>query len=510
MELNPEQSNNAANNSHFSQEVVKGGIWVFMARVFNQGLALLKLIILARILTPADFGIMGIALLIIATAERFSQTGLQQALIQKPKQIKDDLDTAWTILIIRGIVLSLIIFFIAPLVVKFFKIEQASGIIQIIGFSILLQAFNNIGIVFFYKQLDFKKQFIYQVGGDFTEFIVAVILAFKLRSVWALVLGLLAGRFAALILSYAIQSYRPKLSLRFDKIKKLLGFGKWVTGSNIGVFIGGFLDNIIVGKLLGAASLGYYRMAYRISNMPATEISYVISQVTFPAYAKIQHDNLQLKKMYLRILRLTLVVCLPVVIMIGLLSSDFTMVFLGLKWRPMIPAMQLLAFAGLMKSIVSTGSPLFVGSGNPKFEFHMQTVRALAMIILIIPLTLRFNISGAALTVIFSMIAMFIVWYYCTGQIVKITGKQYFKILKYPLIGGLLMSGMISLSLKLLGLTEKSLFFGGMLLCCVVVLGVIAYLGGIYLWQIKCHDFELNQDFKFIFCTVIKRKSGSL
>ncbi|MBI4846468.1 MAG: lipopolysaccharide biosynthesis protein [Candidatus Omnitrophica bacterium] len=488
-----------------SKMAVRGGVWVFIARTASNVLAFLKFIILARILTPSDFGVMGIVLLIIATIERFSQTGLQQALIQKQKEIIEDLDTVWTIFILRGIVLSLIIFFIAPYIVNFFNLKNSDKIIQLVGFSILLQSFTNIGVVFFYKQLDFKKQFIYQASGDLAEFIVAIILAFKLRNVWALVFGLLAGRFVVVILSFVLQSYRPKLTLRFSRMKKLLRFGKWITGSNISIFIGGFLDNIIVGKLLGAASLGYYAMAYRISNMPASEITYVISQVSFPAYAKIQENSFQLQKIYLRILRLTLMVCLPIVIMIWLLSSDFTLVFLGFKWRPIIPVMQMLAFAGLVKSIASTSSPLFIGSGNPKFEFNMQIIRAVTMIILIAPLTLRFNISGAALTVIFSVIPMFIISQNYVNRIVKITWAQYFGIAQFPLIGGLLMSGIIVFSLKALSLNEKSLFSGGILLFCIGILGIITYFGSIYLLQINRNDAEFNQDFRFIYNALIKK-----
>ena len=148
---------------NLSQKVVRGGFWVFSLRITERAFSLIRLIILARILSPNDFGLMGIALLTMATLQTFSQTGFQQALIQKKKDIKPYLDSAWTVLILRGFVLFAILLFIAPYAAIFFKAPQAKPIIQVIGFSVLLQAFTNIGVVYFQKELEFNKQFLYQL-----------------------------------------------------------------------------------------------------------------------------------------------------------------------------------------------------------------------------------------------------------------------------------------------------------------------------------------------------------
>ena len=165
-----------------SERVVKGGFWVFSLRITQQVFSLIRLIILARILSPNDFGLMGIALLVMATLDTFSQTGFQQALIQKKKDIKSYLDSAWTVLILRGFVLFTILYFIAPYAAIFFKAPEAKPIIQVIGFSVLLQAFTNIGVIYFQKELEFNKQFIYQLAGTLADFIVAVSAVLILRS----------------------------------------------------------------------------------------------------------------------------------------------------------------------------------------------------------------------------------------------------------------------------------------------------------------------------------------
>jgi O-antigen/teichoic acid export membrane protein len=281
-----------------SQRAVRGGIWVFSLRIVQLLFNLGRLIILARILAPHDFGLMGIALLTMATLETFSQTGFQAALIQKKEDIRSHLDAAWTVLILRGFILFTILYLVAPYAAVFFNAPEAKPIIQVIAFSILLQAFTNIGVIYFQKELEFNKEFKYQFAGTLTDFIVAVSAVLILRNVWALVFGLLAGNAARCFVSYLIHPYRPHLSFDLGKAKELFGFGKWILGSSILFFLIMQGDDIFVGKFLGATMLGFYQLAYRISNMPATEITHVISQVTFPAYSKLQDNIPKLREAY--------------------------------------------------------------------------------------------------------------------------------------------------------------------------------------------------------------------
>ncbi len=176
-----------------SQRTVRGGFWAFLLRIVQQIFSLARLVILARLLAPHDFGLMGIALLTMSTLETFSQTGFQQALIQKKATIASYLDAVWTVLIIRGFVLFGILYFAAPLAASFFDVPEAKAIIQVIGLSVLFQAFTNIGVIYFQKELEFNKEFIYQSAGTLADFSVAILGVLILRNVWALVFGLLAG-----------------------------------------------------------------------------------------------------------------------------------------------------------------------------------------------------------------------------------------------------------------------------------------------------------------------------
>src|SRR3990172_10700322 len=264
-----------------THRVVVSGFWMFTLRMLQNAFGFIRLIVLARVLLPNDFGLMGIALLTISTLETFSQTGFQHALIQKKGNIESYLNSAWTVSILRGFIIFGVLYLIAPYAATFFNASEAKSVIQVIGISVLIKAFNNLGVIYFKKDLEFNKQFIYEMGGTLADFIVSVSTALILMNAWALVFGLLAGEFSRCCLSYLLHPRRPRLNFDLGKLKELWGFGKWISGSNIFTFLVTQGDDIFVGKVLGATALGFYQMAYRISNLPATDVTHVISQITF-------------------------------------------------------------------------------------------------------------------------------------------------------------------------------------------------------------------------------------
>jgi len=400
MTLNRTTDNLIHPEKSLSQRAVISGAWVFSLRVIQQLFSLARLMILARILAPQDFGLMGIALLSMATLETFSQTGFQQALIQKKHDIKPYLDTAWTFLILRGIILFAVLYLIAPYAATFFDAPEAKPIIQVIGLSVIFQAFTNIGVIHFQKELEFNKQFIYQLSGTLTDFVVAIAAVLILGNVWALVFGLLAGKAAMLLVSYLIHPYRPHLSFDIGKVKELSGFGKWVFGSSVLIFLLTQGDDILVGKLLGITALGFYQMAYLISNLPATEITHVISQVTFPVYSKIQDDIPKLREVYLIVLQLTAFVSFLLAALIFLLAPDFTILFLGGKWMPMVPALQVLCIFGVTRVINATTGPIFQAIHKPEISTFGSSFQLILFAIIVYPFTIKWGIIGISMSVI--------------------------------------------------------------------------------------------------------------
>ncbi len=429
-----------------SQRTVRGGFWVFSLRIVQQIFGLARLVILARILAPHDFGLMGIALLTMSTLETFSQTGFQAALIQKKEDIESYLDAAWTVLILRGLVLFGILYFAAPYVASFFDTPEAKPIIQVIGLSVLFQAFTNIGVIYFQKELEFNKEFIYQLAGTLADFIVAISAVLILKNVWALVFGLLAGNAARCFVSYLIHPYRPHLSRDLRKAKELFGFGKWVLGSSILIFLITQGDDIFVGKLLGVAALGFYQMAYRISNMPVTEITQVISKVTFPAYSKLQDNLPKLREAYLKVLQLTAFLSFPIAGLIFVLAPDFTKIFLGEKWMPMVSAMQVLVLWGVIRSMAGVNSSILQAVKRPDIITKLNAIKLPILAILIYPLSIKWGIVGTSLAVLIS--AIFITpntFYIVISKVLRSKISVIFKTVSVPFAGTAFMALLLSL-----------------------------------------------------------------
>ena len=461
-------------NQSLSQRVVKGGFWVFSLRIIQRIFGIIRLIILARILAPHDFGLLGIALLTLGTLETFSQTGFIAALIQKKDDIKDYLDSTWTVSILRGLILFTILYLIAPYAAAFFDTTEAEPIIQVIGISILLKAFTNIGIIYFHKEMEFNKQFVYQLSGTLADFIVTVSTAFILKSVWALVFGLLAGNFVRFIASYILHPYRPHLSSDTRKAKELFGFGKWIFGTSIITFIFNQGDDAFLGKVLGVTALGFYQMAYKIGQLPATEFAKMISQITFPAYSKIQNDFSKLKKGFLKTLNITVFIMIPMTGGIFVLSDEFTRIFLTEKWMPMVPALKILVVAGMIRALVTTGGALFQGKGAPQIDFKMNLIRLLILVVTIYPLTYFFKMSGVALSVALGNFGCVPIWFAETAKITKASPKDYLRVISPPFFVTIAVC-IIILNLKLM-IEVNTLVFILMSSFAIVTYIVLVYL----------------------------------
>lgn len=482
----------AAPKESLAHKAIKGGVWVAGLRIASELLVVGRLLILAHFLSPAAFGVMGVALLTMEILHTFSQTGFENALIQKKGSISDYLDSAWTIMIVRGVALFGILYLVAPLAAQFFKVTAATPVIRVVGLSLLLQALSNIGIVYLDKDLAFNRQFLYEFTTELASFVATIMLAFLLRSVWALVFGLLVKNVTALIMSYVISAYRPRLDRDIGKAKELWAFGRWILGSRILLFLTTQGDDIIVGKVLGAATLGYYQMAFRVSNVPATEIAHTISKVTFPAYARLQDDISRLRDAFLRTLTLTAFLSAPVTAMIIALAADFVRIFLGEKWMPTVGPMQVIALTGLVRAIASTTNPVFQAVNKPYIDTQWALIRFVIMALLIYPLTRLWGMVGASWAVFIGMFVSTVAFCIKVVGITTCSGRSFNRAGILPLLGSIAILG--SISLLRTGLPHVGLWQ-------FLLLAVVG--GGAYLAVALVGDLVLNTGLRPIFKDIL-------
>jgi len=460
------------NKQSLSEKTIKGGIWVFSLRVIDRIFQLIRTIILARILSPTDFGLFAIALLVLSILESISQSGFEEALIQKKGNIRQYLNTTWTINVIIGVVIAIIVFFSSDSIASFFNTQVAGNIIRVISLAILLQSFTNVSVLYFKKQLRFYKYFQYNFLGTIADVAVAISLAYILKSAWALIFGLIAGNLVRFIMSFVIESYRPKFQIDISKAKELFKFSKWILGSSILVFLIGHGDDIFVGKLLGVTMLGFYQMAYNISNLPATEITQSIVNVAFPAYSKIQDDILRLKKAYLKTLKFIAFLTIPLTCGIIALAPEFVSYILGDKWAPIIPAIQVLAIFGLIRALGGLNGSFLQAVGRPDILTKLQIIKLLIIILTIHPLALWKGIVGVSISVLISSLSITPICFYIIMS--KSLKERSIILLKqtfiYIMSGILMMGTLLVINLNELGIFEFIIkIVIGVFLYCVLI-----------------------------------------
>lgn len=462
-------------------QAVQSGVWVTAINVGDRLLQLLKVIILARLLSPEAFGLLGIALVTIAALRRFSNLGFDEALIQREEENVDAyLNTAWVIKIIRGAVIAIIAFLAAPSLATFFGEPQAEPLIQLLGFTPLILGVQNPAVMYFRKHLNFHREFVYQVGGRLMDLLVAVTIALEFRSVWALPAGIVAMNLVKAVLSYGIHDYRPSIEFDLNLGREMFGFGKWMFVSSILVFIYGQGDDAFVGWFFTATGLGYYQLAYRFSNAPATEITHVISRVAFPTFSKVQDDTEKLRAGFFSTVQLSTVIAFPMAAGIAAVSRPFVHIFLGAQWSPMVPLLQILCVWGGLRALGANIGPVFKSLGRPDIETWTQAIQVLVTALIIIPVSERFGIVGVALSVIAGSITILIPQLYLVLSMVKGDARRLTLITIYPLFASTLMFLVVLLVNDTL-LVSYSIFN----LVGLVVVGVVSYcivIGTVEMW----------------------------
>jgi len=428
-----------------NQRILHSGFWASFLNVSDRSFQIIRLIILARLLSPSDFGLLGLALLTMQILNQFTNLGIDAALIQRQDEIKSYLDTVWLLKISRGFVVFVVLIISSPIVSEFFGEPQLKWVLPALAAGVIIRSFANPAIVYFQRELEFQKQFVYQMSGTVVDFIIAIVFAIRFHSVWALVFGILGGRLTRLAISYLISDYRP--ALRFDRkaASDLLQFGKWMWATGLVVLIATSGDDAFVGWYLPAAALGLYQLAFRLSNTPATEVTHVISSVMFPAYSKIQDNQDRLRSSFRRTIRVVVSLTTPMALGILVIASPFTQVFLGSQWMAMVPTMQVVAIAGLVRSILATGGALFQGVGLPEWDFRMNLIRASTIILTLWPLTSRWEIAGTAVSITLGLLSTIPIWVYKSSDITGLLIKDYVYEILIPVGSSLLMAYVVSI-----------------------------------------------------------------
>lgn len=365
--MNHKAANNEEGHSALKQRVAKGVVWVSAATVGSKIISVATTLILARILTPSDFGLVALASIVMNALYLFNDLGIGPAIIHSKRDRDKVASTALVLMPLLGLSLTLIAFVTAPYTAAFLGNPNATNIIRILSFNLLFSSLAVVPNMLLEKDMAYRRKFIPDFFPVIAYLLTAVSLALVFNlGAYSLAIGQLIQGLLLVILSWLVCSWRPHL--RFEKTiaQELWGFGKHILGGSVISYLATNLDNMFVSRKSGPTQLGYYTLSYSIANLPATHMADMFSRVLFPSFISINNDLQILKRAYIKSIRLVVLLTFPVLALIAGLSYNFVQVVLGDKWLPMAPVLAVLTVFTACRILASVTSNLILAIGKPK------------------------------------------------------------------------------------------------------------------------------------------------
>lgn len=459
--------------------MARGAAWLILFRLADRGIGFISTLILARLLVPADFGLVAMGMSILAALELLGAFSFDIALIQNQKAERRHYDTAWTFAVLFGCVNAAGMCLLALPAVSFFNEPRVEGLMYALAVCTFIQGFDNIGVVAFQKDLELHKEFWFGLSKKLIGFVVTMTAALLLHSYWALVCGLLALRVSGLMLSYWVHPYRPRFSLA--AASELFGFSKWLLLNNVLIFLNNRGTDFVIGKFSGARSLGLYSIAYELANLPTTELVFPISRAVFPGYSRLAGDIAELRRAFVQVIGLVALFTLPAGALIGLVAEPMVQLLLGPKWIDAVPLIHVLAVFGMVRSLHGPTGSIYLALGKPRRVAALQCVQLVIAIGLMLVLVPKFASLGAAWSILVGATAAMALNYFMVCGELNLRFHDLVAALWRPISGALTMTGVLmivpSQSLAGAGLISTAI---GLLWMCLLGASTYAVSVGLF------------------------------
>jgi lipopolysaccharide exporter len=466
---------------YLGRAVAIGASWMVALRFSVKGIGLVSTLILVRILTPEDFGLVAIAMSFFALLELIAKFGFETVIIQKQNPSREHYDTAWSFNVLFGILACLLTICVSGQVAKFYEIQKLKPLLMVVSLLFIFNGLQNIGVVEFRKKLSFDKEFKLHIIPKLISSFTTIILVFWLKSYWALVIGTLILKGSTTILSYFMHPYRPKFT--FVAWEELFNFSKWLMINNLLSFINSRSPEMIVAKIITPEAAGYFTISKEMSTLVTSEVASNVNSAAFPGYSKLSNEIGKLKVMYLDVMAFISFIVIPAGVGVASISGLFVPVVLGLQWIESIELVRYLAMGSLFFALNSNTGYVFLAIGQPKILSLLNLFRVSMFIPLLLCLTHYFGVVGAAGAVLITTISMFLIFSVFTCFKLKIKFSEIINIHFRPAFASFVMFIVVIIIQPVF-----ILWFGGIgwgaLSCCIIV-GSITYSLCVYsLWVV--------------------------
>ena len=463
--------------------MAKGAAWMVFAKLVERSIGLISTLILARLLVPQDFGIVAMAMSFVALLELLTAFGFDVALIQKQTKTRPALDTAWTYGILTGLAMAALMVALASPIASFYREDALTDVIRALAIGSIAQGFQNIGVVAFRMDMRFDKEFQFLIAKKIISFSITIPLALTMRSYWALVIGQVVGRIAGTVLSYTMQPYRPRVSL--EATRELFNFSKWVFLLNCIGYMKERSSDWIIGRISGPMALGTFNISYELASLPSTELAAPINRAVFPAYAKLAHDLPALRREYLSVIAMLLLLTVPAVLGLAASAPLVVPVILGANWLHAIPVLTLMSFFGFTHLIQSNAQAAFLALGRPDVPTTLSSAQVVLQIAALVPFTQSMGAIGAAWAFVVTAVIMIPISMLVVLRMLELKAREFLTAIWRPLAAAVVMYFAVS---WLAGNMHKPSATIGQIdeLLLVIAAGAAIYIGLVgLLWQMS-------------------------
>jgi len=424
------------------QKTVSGLLWSFIDQFANLGITFIVGIILARLLSPREFGLIGMITVFIAVSESFINSGFSQALIRKKDCTQTDYSTVFFFNILVGVVLFIILFFSAPAIAKFFNEPELKSIVQVLGFVLIISSITLIQRTILTKRIDFKLQARISVIASVGSGIIAIIMAYNSFGVWSLVMQRLIKEAFNSVLLWLWNRWKPMLVFSNQSFNELFGFGSKL-------LLVGLIDTlyrniyfIVIGKYFSAQELGFYTRADQFKSLPSKNLNNIIGRVSYPVLSTMQDDIPRLKSNYVKLIRSTMFITFILMLGMAAVAEPMVIVLIGEKWRPSIIYLQMLCFVGMMYPLHALNLNMLQVQGRSDLTLKLEIIKK----ILAVPIIIIGIIWGIKIMIAGMMVNTLIAYYFnsfWSGKLIGYSIKQQIADVFPSFVLALIMAGVI-------------------------------------------------------------------
>ncbi len=391
------------------KRVAKGAAWMVLKRLAFKGIGLFSTLILVRLLAPEAFGLAAIASTAYDTLNTISELSFALALVKMKAPTREQYDSAWTLIVLRGFLIGGMIYLSAPWIAEAMREPRLIPITQVMALYPVIWGFENIGLIDFQRDLRFDRLFYYDVLGKVAGFIFVIPAALILHNAWAVVLGTIVPKIVQVPASYIMHPYRPRIS--FKAGGELLGFSKWLFATNILTLANQYLITILIGRIGGAGPVGLFRTAEQIGILPVSEVAAPIRGPMYAGYAKVLHDRERLCRHVIDGLSLTLMIITPLSIGIALVAKLVEQVALGAEWVGAAAFIQVCAFYALFEGIGEFTHNVYVVQDRQRRFVAIMTLTVVIRVALVIWAGFAYGVLWAAIMFAITSFLGAVIWF---------------------------------------------------------------------------------------------------